>query len=158
MTDDAMAPEQFAELLGAVKEAAAHYRGEKLELRTTVMPVPPGAMSPTALREFRNALGMSQAVFAGYLNVTPKAVQAWEQGERRLSGSALALVRLGQRNPEIVFPMQARAAATGLQAIFGKHWTDRQIAAKRAGRPIAKRAVVHGKRAPTHAKSARGSR
>ena len=52
---------------------------------------PLGAAEILALRE--NA-GVSQGVFARYLNVRPKAVSEWERGEKKPSGPSLKLLSL----------------------------------------------------------------
>ncbi|MBA3559364.1 MAG: hypothetical protein H0W30_12275 [Gemmatimonadaceae bacterium] len=47
----------------------------------------------------RKRLNASQAVFARYLNVSTKLVQAWESNRRHPDGPALILLRLGDRDP-----------------------------------------------------------
>ena len=76
--------------------------GRKLTVRTVVMPDPPKAMTAKQIARMReNTLKVSQAVFARMLNVSPKTVQAWEQGTNGPSGPALRLLRLGEQNPSI---------------------------------------------------------
>jgi putative transcriptional regulator len=104
--DDAL----FNELLDAANEALAHHRGHKADLRTTVLPEPPRPMSRAEVRGLREWLGVSQAVFAHCLNVSPKLVQAWEGGARKPDGPALALLRLGERYPGMVFAVREREA------------------------------------------------
>ncbi len=93
-----MDKKNFAELLESATEALAH-AGGKLELRTTVLPEPPRAMSAHEVKSVRKKLNASQAVFARYLNVSPKLVQAWESKRRRPQGPALLLLRLAEKNP-----------------------------------------------------------
>jgi putative transcriptional regulator len=52
---------------------------------------PMSAAEITALRE---QAGVSQSVFARYLNVQPKAVSEWERGEKKPSGPSLKLLSL----------------------------------------------------------------
>jgi putative transcriptional regulator len=42
----------------------------------------------------RKKAGVSQGVFARYLNVKPKAVSEWERGEKKPSGPSLKLLSL----------------------------------------------------------------
>lgn len=88
----------FAELLEAAGEALEHAKG-KLELRTTVLPEPPKPMRAGEVKNVRKKLNASQAVFAYYLNVSPKLVQAWEAERRSPQGPALLLLRIAERNP-----------------------------------------------------------
>jgi putative transcriptional regulator len=100
----------FAGLLEATQEALAHYRGEKLDLRTTELPEPPEPMSNEDIRSLRKKLKVSQAVFARYLNVSTKLVQAWESGFRRAEGAALRLLRLAEQVPMLFTPVGNDAA------------------------------------------------
>jgi len=93
----------FKDLLDATREALAHYKGEKRDLRTTVLPSPPRPMSRMEIHNLREKLKVSQAVFAKCLNVSTKLVQAWEGGVRRPDGAALRLLRLAERAPGLVF-------------------------------------------------------
>lgn len=99
----------FRELLNATREDLAHYKGEKRDLRTTVLPEPPRLMSRVEIRQLRDRLKVSQSVFARCLNVSTKLVQAWEGGIRRPDGAALRLLRLAERAPGLVFTVGTRA-------------------------------------------------
>ena len=46
------------------------------------------------IQAIREKAGVSQAVFASYLNVRPKLVSEWERGEKRPSGPSLKLLSL----------------------------------------------------------------
>lgn len=104
-----MKKELFAELMRSAGEAVEHARGKR-ELRTTVLPDAPAAMSADDIRALRGALNASQAVFAHYLNVSTQLVQAWEANRRRPDGAALRLLSIGFRAPSVVFPGLARPA------------------------------------------------
>ncbi len=81
------------EILEGVREIKAHERGEKnLHTRTLKEPASP--------REIRAKLNLSQAAFAGLMGVSLRTVQDWEQGRRRPSGPALALLRIAEQRPE----------------------------------------------------------
>jgi DNA-binding transcriptional regulator YiaG len=94
-----MKDEKFQELLGAAQEALEHARGKR-SLKTTEVPRAPEPMTGRAARRVRLALGMSQAVFARYLNVSTKLVQAWEAGRREPAGPALVLLHVAAGEPE----------------------------------------------------------
>jgi putative transcriptional regulator len=91
----------FAEPLASAKEALAHAKGKR-ELRTTVLPRSPQPMRAREIRVLRRKMNASQAVFAHYMNVSTKLVQAWEAERRSPDGPALLLLRLAQANPALL--------------------------------------------------------
>ena len=94
----------FNGLLEATKEALAHFKGAKLDLRTTELPEPPEPMSRVEIKRLREHLKVSQPVFARCLNVSTKLVQAWEGGARSPDGAALRLLRIVEQAPVLVLP------------------------------------------------------
>ena len=91
----------FASLLESANQALEHARGKR-DLRTNVLPPPPTPLSAIEVRRLRARLRASQAVFARYLNVSAKLVQAWESERRSPDGPALVLLRLAERNPALL--------------------------------------------------------
>lgn len=51
-------------------------------------------MTPEEIAEMRTKEGVSQHVFAHYLNVSVGSVSKWERGEKHPSGSSLKLLNL----------------------------------------------------------------
>ena len=51
-------------------------------------------LSPVEIAEMRTREGVSQNVFAHYLNVSVGSVSKWERGEKHPSGSSLKLLNL----------------------------------------------------------------
>jgi putative transcriptional regulator len=86
--------------LAAIHEAvvALHSAGmvNKVTMRrfdeACLTPVEP--ISGEQIRALREREGVSQSVFANYLNVTASLVSKWERGEKRPSGPALKLLTL----------------------------------------------------------------
>ena len=50
----------------------------------------------------RAGTGLSQAQFAKLIGVSRRTLQEWEQGRKRPSGPAAALLRIVARDPEVV--------------------------------------------------------
>ena len=96
-----MKKETFGELLGSMKEALEHAEGKR-SLRTTTLPLPPAPLNGRAVKRVRAALHASQAVFARYLNVSTKLVQAWEADRRVPEGPALVLLHIAAEQPWLV--------------------------------------------------------
>lgn len=95
-----MKKERFSRLMESAEQALEHAEGKR-ELRTTVL-IKTEPMSKDEVKELREKLKASQSVFANYLNVSPKSVQAWEQGIGKPTGAALRLLRIAQKNPAIL--------------------------------------------------------
>jgi putative transcriptional regulator len=92
-------------LVGSVEAFAAHVRGgQKLTLRTTQisMPAPIKPMAPREITALRQRLNVSQAVFAGLLNVPKVTAISWEKGRRRPTGAALRLLDLIRKKPQLL--------------------------------------------------------
>lgn len=51
-------------------------------------------LTPADIQSIRETAGVSQAVFASYLNVKTKLVSEWERGEKKPSGPSLKLLSL----------------------------------------------------------------
>jgi putative transcriptional regulator len=99
-----MSDEAFAELKEAMEDALAFERGKSRELKLTRIqaPRPPKAMSPKDIARIRERLNCSQTVFAMMLNISPKTVQAWEQGSREPGDAALKLLTIAKNHPEVL--------------------------------------------------------
>jgi putative transcriptional regulator len=55
-------------------------------------------MSAAEIVKVRERLGVSQAVFGGFLNVETQTVSMWERGARRPTGTALKLLHVVKAN------------------------------------------------------------
>lgn len=99
-----MSDEAFAELREAFEDALAYERGERTDLRVTrvAVPRPPEPMSKEEIAAVRHKLNCSQSVFAMLLNISPRTVQAWEQGAREPSDAALKLLSIADKHPEVL--------------------------------------------------------
>jgi putative transcriptional regulator len=82
------------EILDGIQEIKAHKKGEKF-LRTHIL------KDPAPVKEIRAKLKLSQSAFAGLMGVSLRTVQDWEQGRRKPSGPAAALLRIAEKKPEV---------------------------------------------------------
>ena len=97
-----MSYEDFGELKLALERVLQHARGERHDLRTTVLAAPPKPMKKQEIVQLRQQLNLSQPLFASVLSVSVRTVQAWEQGMRRPSGTALKLLTIAKKHPEVL--------------------------------------------------------
>jgi len=86
----------------AVEIMTKRGRKSKSVSKDTVTVKPVKEHTPQNIKRFRTKLGMSTSVFANVLGSTQKTVQAWESGSRKPAGSALRLLTILEKHPEIV--------------------------------------------------------
>lgn len=85
----------FKKLTASLKEGGTISRGTKKPTRGTTL------QSPDA-KAVREKLGLSQTQFASLIGISPRTLQNWEQGHRRLEGTACALLRIAESHPQAV--------------------------------------------------------
>lgn len=56
---------------------------------------------PAGVRLVRAKMGLSQSEFAARLNISIRTLQEWEQGTRKPSGAAVALLDIAYHHPKI---------------------------------------------------------
>ena len=82
------------EILEGIRDVKAYKSGKKtLRVHTLKEPAPP--------KVIRTRLKLSQSAFAGLMGVSLRTVQDWEQGRRKPSGPAVALLRIAEQRPEV---------------------------------------------------------
>ncbi|HEX8361894.1 MAG TPA: helix-turn-helix domain-containing protein [Longimicrobium sp.] len=115
-----MRDDLFEELLESVRQAGAIMRGEMEPARV---------FDPDDIdvAELRGRFGLSQPRFAAMLGISVGTLRNWEQGRRRPDGPAQVLLRVADRNPEVVLEAAASAAAEPVR--------DKQSRPSRAKRP-----------------------
>ena len=59
-------------------------------------------IAPNEVAAARLKTGLSQAMFAKALQISPRTLQEWEQGRREPSGAAKALIQIAFRHPEVI--------------------------------------------------------
>lgn len=98
--------EMFKLLKEGLEEAIAYEQGKstkarakKLRIDTAKLPNQPKVYAPKDIKKLRNKLHCSQNLLAAYLNVSLNTVQAWEQGFRKPSHSALRLLEIMDKGP-----------------------------------------------------------
>ncbi len=82
------------EILDGIRDIKAYQAGEKVLPAHTLK-------EPAAPHIIRAGLKLSQTAFAGLMGVSVRTVQDWEQGRRKPSGPAVALLRIAEQQPEV---------------------------------------------------------
>lgn len=80
------------DLTQAMTEALAHAKGEG----------PAVVHDPITPREVRKKAKLTQTQMAPLMGMSLSGYRKWEQGQRRVSGPAAAILRLIQKEPDVV--------------------------------------------------------
>jgi len=83
----------FNELVESVQEAGQIVRNEKQASRTFTY-------NALDIKKIREKTGLSQDRFAHLIGVSLRTYQNWEQGHRRPTGAAAALLTIFQHDPQ----------------------------------------------------------
>ena len=92
----------FSALRRSLQEAVSFEQGDDAGLRVTELPPPPKPLTPHQIRAIRKSFNVSQVVFARIINVSPNAVESWEQGARRPREATLKLLTIAHKHPEVL--------------------------------------------------------
>lgn len=101
----------YNSIIAGLNEAIEDAQGtEKALKRNTVTIVPIKEYHAADIQKIRKSTGLSQRLFAGYLGVSKKTVEAWEAGTNQPSGAASRLLNMMEMNDHLVeeFPFVQR--------------------------------------------------
>ena len=84
----------YEDLMGGLQEILdAQKNGKKLKSTTITIP-DVHHYTKTEIRNIRNRAGLTQTLFAGFMGVSKKTVEAWERGTNHPTGPACRLLAL----------------------------------------------------------------
>lgn len=87
--------EAFAILSGALAEAIQDTKTNELKRNTRSIDIEPVTIyNSQQIKNIRNKIGLTQNLFAKYLGVSAKTVEAWEAGRNKPSGPSNRLLWL----------------------------------------------------------------
>lgn len=67
---------------------------------STILPVK--KYSGDEVKQIRKKLGLTQKLFAGYMGVSPKAIEAWAAGTNIPAGAASRLLNMMEMDPDLI--------------------------------------------------------
>lgn len=96
----------FDELMQGVDDMRQERLG-KVTLRTHVIEEkPPLAVDASVIRETRERLHVSRAVFARRLRISTRTLENWEQGRAKPNAQAAALILMVRKYPDTMDKLQ----------------------------------------------------
>ena len=92
----------FNEIKAGLNEAIEFEKGNLKANTRTLSVTPIEEFTASEIKDIRKTAGMTQALFAKYLGVSLKTVEAWEAGRNQPSGAACRMLAITKRDP--LFP------------------------------------------------------
>ena len=93
----------FDDLKEGLEEAIAYEKGTGEATVKTYMILPIREYSGKEIRDVRKKAGMTQSVFASYMGVSIKTVEAWEGGRTHPTGPVFRLLDSLSANDEMEY-------------------------------------------------------
>ncbi|MBD5534170.1 MAG: helix-turn-helix domain-containing protein [Lachnospiraceae bacterium] len=91
----------YDSIMTGLVEAVEDVKEKKLPRRiVTVLPVK--EYRAEEVKAIRNKTGLSQKLFAGYMGVSDKTVEAWESGKNHPSGAASRILNMMEMDEELI--------------------------------------------------------
>lgn len=92
----------YESIISGLTEAVEDAKAEKKTLqRRTVTIVPVKDYNASEVQDIRKRTGMSQKIFASYMGVSPKTVEAWEAGTNHPSGAASRILSMMEMDVDL---------------------------------------------------------
>ena len=95
----------FDQIKAGLEEAIAYESGIGTAKTTKLSVAPVESFRAEEIKKIRKKTGLTQAVFAQFMGVSVKTVEAWEKGRNHPAGTACRLLTMTQMNPD--FPVQS---------------------------------------------------
>lgn len=102
----------YESIITGLNEALEDAQSEKPILKRNKVTVEPiKVFDAEEVRKIRNSTGLSQKIFASYMGVSDKTVEAWEAGTNHPSGAASRLLQMMEMDKELIikFPFVTKA-------------------------------------------------
>lgn len=92
----------YESIMTGLTEAVEDAQSTDKKLRRRVVTiVPVKEYSASEIQAIRKSTGLSQRLFAGYMGVSDKTVEAWESGKNRPSGAASRLLTMMEMDADL---------------------------------------------------------
>ena len=83
-------------------QEAVDYNEGRIKARSNVISVEPvQEFNADEIKNIRSELGMTQCLFAGFMGVSPKTVEAWESGRNIPNGPASRILSMLRIDPNL---------------------------------------------------------
>lgn len=90
--------EAYESIMRGLNEIVQDVEGKKRLPRRTVTIIPVKTYTAAEVKSIRRGTGMSQKLFADYMGVSEKTVEAWEAGTNHPAGSSSRILSMMESN------------------------------------------------------------
>ena len=90
----------FDEIKLGLNEAIEYEKGNLKANTKTLSVVPVEKFTANEIKDIRKNTGMTQVLFARYLGVSLKTVEAWESGRNQPNGTACRMLSITKNDPQ----------------------------------------------------------
>ena len=95
----------FEEIKAGLNEAIEYEKGNLKANSRKLTITPIEEFTASEIKDIRKNTGMTQALFAKYLGVSLKTVEAWEAGRNQPNGAACRMLSITKKDPQ--FPKRS---------------------------------------------------
>lgn len=95
----------FDDIKLGLNEAIEYEKGHLKASTKTLSIMPIEEFTANEIKDIRKNAGMTQVLFAKYLGVSVKTVEAWEAGRNQPNGTACRMLSITKKDPQ--FPKNA---------------------------------------------------
>ena len=97
----------YESIIQGLSEAVDYQQGKinARKIKLTIKPV--DTFNNDDIKQIRRKTGLSQVMFAGSLGVSPKTVEAWENGRNKPYGASRRLLEVVRDDPSFLRRFQA---------------------------------------------------
>ena len=89
----------YESIMQGLTEAVDYQQGKSSPRRMKLTIKPVDTFNTDDIKQIRQKTGLSQVVFAGSLGVSPKTVEAWENGRNKPEGASRRLLEIVRDDP-----------------------------------------------------------
>ena len=89
----------FDDIKLGLEQAIDYEKGNLKTKKTTLSILPLETFTSAEIKEIRTNTGLTQVLFARYMGVSVKTVEAWESGRNHPDGAACRLLSITKQNP-----------------------------------------------------------
>ena len=90
----------FDEIKTGLNQAIEYEKGNLKAKTNTISVAPVEEFTANEIKDIRKNTGMTQVLFAKFLGVSLKTVEAWEAGRNQPSGAACRMLSITKKDPQ----------------------------------------------------------
>jgi putative transcriptional regulator len=99
----------YESIMQGLTEAVDYQQGKITARKTKLTIKPVDTFNNNDIKQIRQKTGLSQVMFAGTLGVSPKTVEAWENGRNKPEGASRRLLEIVRDDPGFLRRFQTKA-------------------------------------------------